>query len=750
MASAATFTVTNAADTGAGSLRQAITSANALSGADDVKFDIPGAGSHTIAVTSAPLPIVTGRLKIDGATQPGFAGIALVRIDDNTGGGFTTGLEITAGQSQVLSLSITGFHIGILLRDNDTNMVSGNRIGLLPSGGADGNATGVAIRDGSKSNVVGGTTAAARNVISANGEGVVVDDPGATANKVQGNFIGVAPNGATAMGNTAAGISIGAANNTIGGTATGAGNVISGNGGGGVAITGAIANGNVVAGNRIGTNLAGTAAVPNSAFGVRVVAAGNTIGGTTAAARNIISGNAQIGVYVIGPTTTGNVVAGNFIGTTANGAAALPNGTGVVVANEADDNTIGGNRSTSRNVISGNTNTGVSINDQGTTGNVVAGNDIGPNLAGTAALPNQTGVIVTEADGNTIGGTSAARRNVISGNTFRGVDLSFFDTTNNRISANFIGTAPSGTAAMANGDTGVNVTFRADANTIGGATSGERNVISGNAGQGVAVQGATNVVSGNYIGTTANGTDPLGNGGFGASVLGPDATSNRVGGTTSAQRNVISANGTGGIAIIQRATGTLVQGNYIGTAPNGSSPLGNAGPGVALNTSANNSTIGGTASGTGNVIAFNTGDGVVVNGSPNSTSGEAILRNAIFDNGLLGIALLNGGNDAQAAPVITSVTTTATETTIKGTLGGGPASSPFRIETFANGACDPSGAGEGQRLLGAKALTTNGAGNGTFSLKVGPQAPGQQITATATPGSAPLNTSQFSVCFPAP
>ena len=199
-AAAATFTVTNTADSGAGSLRRAISSANAASGADDVTFAIPGAGSHTIPVTSAPLPVVTGRLKIDGATQPGFAGIPLIQIDDAIGGGaFTTGIDISAGSSQVLSLSITGFSAGISLQDNGANMIAGNRIGVTPSGASAGNtAVGIALR-ASASNTIGGTTAAARNVISSNGEGIVVIGA-SNGTKIQGNFVGTAPSGAAAMG----------------------------------------------------------------------------------------------------------------------------------------------------------------------------------------------------------------------------------------------------------------------------------------------------------------------------------------------------------------------------------------------------------------------------------------------------------------------------------------------------------------------------------------------------------------------
>ena len=749
-ASAAIFTVTNTDDTGAGSLRQAITAANAASGADEVRFNIPGAGSHTIAVTSAPLPVVTGRLKIDGATEPGFAGIPLIRIDNNTGATFTNGIDISAGNSQVLSLSVTGFGGGVSLRTNGANMVSGNRLGLTPAGAVDGNVVGVGIVGGSTGNTIGGTTAAARNVLSGNGEGVFID--ASNANKIQGNFVGVSPTGAAAMPNTAAGIRVtgGAKNTVVGGTVAGSGNVISANVGGGININGAGTSGTVVAGNKIGTNLAGTAALPNSQFGVGILGAAtaNTVGGTTAAARNIISGNENgSGVGISGDGTDGNVVAGNFIGTNATGTAALKNARGVLLSNGAGANTVGGDRATARNLISGNDGDGVDVQGPGTDDNVIAGNDIGLNLAGNAALPNIGGVVIQGGKRTLVGGASAARRNVISGNLIRGVFIGF-TTSDNAVKANFVGTTPAGNAALPNGGDGVRIQDAASTgNTVGGTSAGERNVISGNGGQGVMIDGSSgNAVTGNYIGLALNGADPLGNAGRGVDI-GLNANANRIGGLTSGQRNVIAANNGGGVRIAGSENNVL-QGNYIGTAANGSAPIANAGPGVEVRIASNDNTIGGTQSGAGNLIAFNGGPGVRVDSADGASDGNAILRNSIGDNALLGIQLLGGANGAQAAPDVTTVTSTATETTIKGTLAGGPAKSAFRIEAFVSPVCDGTGFGEGKRFLAAKAITTNAAGDGTFSIKVGPLAAGQFVTATATRGTGPQNTSEFSQCRP--
>src|SRR5205085_2611826 len=102
-------------------------------------------------------------------------------------------------------------------------------------------------------------------------------------------------------------------------------------------------------------------------------------------------------------------------------------------------------------------------------------------------------------------------------------------------------------------------------------------------------------------------------------------------------------------------------------------------------------------------------------------------------------------NGGQPAPVVTSVTTSGGTTTIDGTLGASAASTQFRIEVFVNGACDASGKGEGEIFLGARLITTNGSGDGTFSLAVAALPAGQQVTATAT-NTVTNNTSQFSGC----
>jgi hypothetical protein len=358
---------------------------------------------------------------------------------------------------------------------------------------------GVLIHAGAQDNTIGGTTAGERNVISGNNRGVEIDGYGADGNVVKGNYIGTDAAGTAALGN-GYGLLIhaGAEGNTVGGTTAGERNVISGNGDG-VWIGDDPTRGNTVEGNYIGTDASGTSAIGND-VGVRLQGGPyNTVGGTTTGERNVISGNGD-GVVIAGSSNV--VVKGNYVGTNASGTEALPNGSGVLIEDHALNNTIGGTTSGERNVISGNGN-GVEIEGWLTTGNMVKGNYIGTDASGSGALPNDTGVkIWNRAYDNTIGGTSAGARNVISGNLQEGVFISDGGTTGNVLKGNYIGTNASGTAGLPNGAQGVAIGVGAQDNTIGGTGAGEGNLIAYNEDDGVWVYdtGTTgNTIRGNSI-----------------------------------------------------------------------------------------------------------------------------------------------------------------------------------------------------------------------------------------------------------
>ena len=352
---AATFTVTNTNDSGAGSLRQAITDANNAPGADTITFNIAPGGVQRITVTTSVLPTITGPVIIDGTTQPGYAGTPLVEVYGGALSGTSQqcspiGLSITAGNSTVRGLMINAWGIGILLQTNGNNVVQGNYLGLdatgnVPpgnyplntcDGGPLGNGAGVVIR--SANNLIGGTTAGAGNVVTSRGQnsvGIVIQELSvntATDNIVQGNLIGTNAAGTAVPQdpyiNTLALVQIiTASRNTIGGTTPNAGNLISGSHRIGILLEG---DDNLVQGNLIGTQIDGISPLGNRESGITIGGFGfsslgknNTIGGTASGAANVIAFNGSSfysGVSVCPyanscptPPPTGNAILGNSI-----------------------------------------------------------------------------------------------------------------------------------------------------------------------------------------------------------------------------------------------------------------------------------------------------------------------------------------------------------------------------------------------------------------------------------------------------
>ena len=237
-----TFTVTNTANGGAGSLEQAILDSNNNAGADMISFNIPGSGPHTIAPTSQ-LPLIFGAVTIDGTTQSPGSGTPQIIINgaSQTGG---AGLTVLAASTTIRGLVINGFKgTGIDLSAGSC-IIEGNFIGTNAAGtGAQGNfEPGITVNQ--SANTIGGTAAAARNVISGNfGNGILIANAFASANQVIGNFIGTTVSGASPLGNGSDNIAIvSASGNTIGGTATGAGNIISASAGLGIRLIVASSN----------------------------------------------------------------------------------------------------------------------------------------------------------------------------------------------------------------------------------------------------------------------------------------------------------------------------------------------------------------------------------------------------------------------------------------------------------------------------------------------------------------------------
>jgi hypothetical protein len=204
---------------------------------------------------------------------------------------------------------------------------------------------------------------------------------------------------------------------------------------------------------------------------------------------NLISGNGGWGVYVSGDGTDYNVVSGNYIGTDINGLSAMGNGyLGIEISGGASNNTVGGDMPGKRNVISGNEADGVRIRGEGTGYNVVIGNYIGTDKNGTSEIGNDWwGVLISDgASNNTVGGDSAGERNVISASGDDGLALAH-GAHHNTISGNYIGTDTSGLIPLPNDWYGIWIIDGAQDNLIGGSAPGEGNLIAHNHGYGIRV-----------------------------------------------------------------------------------------------------------------------------------------------------------------------------------------------------------------------------------------------------------------------
>jgi uncharacterized repeat protein (TIGR01451 family) len=669
--------VTTTADSGTGSLRAAIIALDAdpVLGADTISFAIPGSGPQTIALQS-PLPVITHAVAIDGTTQTGYFpnDTPLVVIDGSGAGAGANGLTLTAGAdgSTIRGLAIVGFTAD-------------------PTSGAGGNGIYLAGSVGS--------------------------------NSIQGCYLGVGADGSTAKANTS-GILVLSPNNTIGGLTSNplTTDLISGNTYAGVILGGSSATGNVVAGDSIGTNAASTGAAGNQQYGVVVMTSGNTIGGTAAGAGNVISGNTGPNTSMTtGPIGAGilfegkassNLVEGNKIGTNASGSAVLPQSNGYsnvygiyfgTPGNTSNDSlvqeTVGGTVAGAGNLISG--------NFTGITGNVasslIAGNTIGLNLAGTATIGNGNGILLG-AGLTTIGGTTPLARNIISGsNTATGAAGTGFDLSGDSdlVEGNFIGLTSGGLAATGTGNV-VGMNLNLTNSTIGSTVIGASNLIAGNSSDAILLLG------------------------FDTSIQAGDGNDSLIG-------NVI---------------GLDIQGN----------PDPNAGNGINVTVSAPSTTpttplplddtIGGTALGAGNTIAYSGGAGVVVNdGYPTGITGLSIRGNSIFGNAKLGIDTQGTGVPTASTLFLNGVSVANGQVTVTGVYFAAPGTT-VSVDLFADGT-DSTGFGQGKVFLGTVNTTTSGSGFAVFTPSFPVPASGTNgFSATVTDAGG--NTSDFTENFPTP
>jgi hypothetical protein len=438
-------------------------------------------------------------------------------------------------------------------------------------------------------------------------------------------------------------------------------------------------------------------------------------------------------------------------------------------------------------------------------------------LNGADAGPNADGLLIGPT-----GAASTIEGLAINRFSLNGIELQGGGDT---IAGNFVGTNPAGTAAEPNQNDGIHIS-NSNSSIIGGPTPAARNIVSGNQIDGIHVVGTKgspatgNLIEGNFVGVNAAGTGsvgikafggaagtPAGNFLFGIEISGGNA--NTVGGSTATARNVVGFNGDG-IEIDNGSQDNVIQANFVGVGADGVTPVGNNLHGIAIRSEGNlvpplgagQTNEPGTSgniiglnpntnfSGLGNLVEFNGSAGIAVFGSPppnNATpiqnSGNSMLGNSIFQNGLSNPAFLTGidltnrfvypkddgltvndaahgaandPNNFQNFPVLTSVQANGSSTTIIGTLTRSVSPhTTFRIEFFAND-FDPSGSHpEGQTFLGATDVSTDASGKASFSVTLNlPVAVGRFLTATATNTTADpssqagavnvFNTSEFS------
>jgi parallel beta-helix repeat protein len=675
----------------------------------------PATGAGIIIFATAPNNLVVGN-KV-GTNQSGTNAVPNATGIDIEGAQTTVG-GTTSGAGNLIS----GNNVGIGLR-SESNLIAGNYIGTDITGTLPlGNTVGLFDSNNASNNTIGGTTASAGNVISGNNF-VGLSLNGDSGVVIEGNIIGLAANGSSmpGLGQGSDGIRLDgtSSGNTIGGTVAGAGNIVSGNGGYGIDLqAGAGDTGNLIVGNIVGLDGSGNAA--DNAYGVAIGGPGNTVGGTTAAARNVIAGNYGITVETADLFLSGsmNLIEGNYIGTNKDGTVGELN-TGVFIT--GSNNTIGGAVPSSGNVIGGALDI-AEVYIFNSSMNLVQGNHLGTNADGTAGLQGGDGVVIDGGSNNTIGGVAAGAGNTIAFNNRKGVVV--VAGTANAVLSNSIYNNHGDGIQFYGGNLG-----GVSANTIGGTIAGAGNIVFGNGGYGIDLLAGT-VDTGNLIAGNVVGLDALGS--AAANSLGGVAiggTGNTVGGTTAGARNVISGNATQGLKIV--GSMNLIEGNYIGTNTDGTGAVPNNGTGVEITGS--NNTIGGTAAGAGNTIAFNLGNGVVVD----TGTGNALLSNSIHDNTVGGISLVNGGNNNQPAPLLTGARSALNEIKVAGSLSV-KAGTSYLVQYFGN---NPPSA-QGRTLLGSQ-MVSQQPSDGTVPLSFVTAATlpaGSTITAIASVTTAPLDS----------
>ena len=424
------FPVINTNDSGAGSLRQAITDADAAGDGSVITFQIPGTGVQTIAPTTA-LPAVTAAITIDGTTQPGAQAntntmdqadnaVMLIDLSGANDSAADMGLTISGAGATVRGLTIDNWRgqssggVGVEISGANVT-IAGNFIGTDASGETSGvNGQGILIKMGATNLTIGGTNPADRNVIAGNFHDVYtgIGDTGIDNLKIVGNFIGIDAAGETALvpaaGETDEGVVVSATDSglIIGGQSEAERNLLDS----GFEIdnqTDAL-----IQGNFVGTDKAGTTRVASEEAAAYVESSANvTIGGTSAGASNVFA--MTFGIPSGNDTnTTGLVFQGNFVGTDRTGTIALGtgaspgDGVGISLGDTAKDPLVGGTNPGEGNTVAFVDGYGILLNAQNpkVLGNSVYSNTVAGLFPRSGSQLQLTAATATEIDGTYQGG----------------------------------------------------------------------------------------------------------------------------------------------------------------------------------------------------------------------------------------------------------------------------------------------------------------------------------------------------------
>ncbi len=686
--SSSSFTVSNNNDSGPGSLRQAILNANNNEGPDVVKFLIPGPTPHTIALRTM-LPGINDTISLDATTQPGADPIGIILTSNSL---LQTGLNLTLGSSNSV---IRGFSINnfanncVMLYESSNNIISTNYLGWdINNNQKSGCGYGIHLNTYCTNNTIGGLNSFNRNVISGNGVAIGIENQ-SQGNSIMSNYIGTDPAGMSSIPNKVAGIIIdNSDNNTVGGARTG----------------------------------------------------------------NIISGNSQLNKVVnaiwIRNRAESNRILGNLIGINSAGNKSLPNGIGILI-DSASNNLIGDDNG-GKNVISGN---GIGLRVYNSFANIIKGNYIGTGLNGITDMGNNSGIALFYGNNNTIGSTTLAGKNIISGN---GYGLNIQLSNGNLITGNYIGVDITGNTALSNGNGGI-ILGRSSYNLI------DANLISGNqadsffSAHGIFLSDSStnNCITNNLIGTNASGNLPIPND---AGILLDNSNNNIIGDISGNTTNVISGNLEAGVEI-ENSQDNRIVGNIIGADITMSKSIPNR-QGIRIFQSVNN-TVGGLGFHQGNTVAYNAQQGIIIGNSTSdmTAQGNGILSNNIFNNGEIGIDLGNfslpldnhkgspskGPNHFQNYPIIDQVVIENQGTLVNGTLNSVP-NSQFIIQFFANQR-NVTDITEGEKFLGNVQVQTDSMGFCRFEdVKLPLVDKNSFISATATVfnNNIPGDSSEFS------